>query len=80
MVSSKFPKMPVDRYIRYDELTSVLREAAEARPDLVRLDSIGRSFEGREIWCCWPQLRRWRRRHCQSRRHSLLCRWRGPCV
>ncbi|MFM7321470.1 MAG: M14 family metallopeptidase [Armatimonadota bacterium] len=50
-MSAQFPSMPVDRYIRYDELTTLLRAAAEARPDLVRLDSIGRSYEGREIWC-----------------------------
>jgi murein tripeptide amidase MpaA len=39
-----------DTYYRHAELTRVLRELAEARPDLVRLQSIGRSFEGKDIW------------------------------
>jgi murein tripeptide amidase MpaA len=39
-----------DTYYRYDELARVLRELAQAHPGLVRLDSIGRSFEGRDIW------------------------------
>ncbi|MBC8102497.1 MAG: carboxypeptidase [Cytophagales bacterium] len=45
------PAFPFDRYIRYDELTALLHAVADARPDLVRLESIGRSHEGREIWC-----------------------------
>ncbi|GAB4467792.1 MAG: M14 family metallopeptidase [Armatimonadaceae bacterium] len=45
------PVFPFDRYIRYEELTCLLHELAEARPDLVRLLSIGTSYEGRDIWC-----------------------------
>jgi murein tripeptide amidase MpaA len=50
-MSCTIPAMPVDRYIRYDELTSLLTQCAEAAPDLLRVDSIGKSWEGRDIWC-----------------------------
>jgi murein tripeptide amidase MpaA len=39
------------RYYRYSELTSFLEALAEEHPDVMRLESIGRSFEGRDIWC-----------------------------
>jgi murein tripeptide amidase MpaA len=39
-----------DRYYRYDDLTRILHQFAERHPDLVRLESIGRSHEGRDIW------------------------------
>ena len=39
-----------DCYYRYDELTGLLHEFAAAHPTLLRLDSIGTSFEGRTIW------------------------------
>ena len=39
-----------DTYYRYDDLVRILRGIAGARPDLVRLQAIGRSHEGREIW------------------------------
>jgi murein tripeptide amidase MpaA len=39
-----------DTYYRYAELTRVLRELADAHAGLVRLESIGTSFEGRDIW------------------------------
>ncbi len=42
--------LTLDRYLRYEELTTQLRELAEARPDLVAVESIGRSHEGRDIW------------------------------
>lgn len=45
------PAFPFDRYIRYDELTNLLRAFAESYPDLMRLESIGKSYEGRDIWC-----------------------------
>jgi murein tripeptide amidase MpaA len=44
------PDLRFDTYYRYADLTRLLREAADARPDLLRLESIGRSFEGRDIW------------------------------
>jgi len=39
-----------DRYYRYPDLTRLLRELADQHPELLRVDKIGRSFEGREIW------------------------------
>src|SRR5688572_6586772 len=44
------PDLRFDTYYRYAELTRLLHEAADERPDLVRLQPIGRSFEGRDIW------------------------------
>ena len=44
------PAVAFDRFYRYDELTSILQAWAEERPDLYRLESIGRSFEDRDIW------------------------------
>lgn len=51
MSNRAIPTFPFDRYIRYEELTRLLHELAEAAPELVRLDSIGKSYEGRDIWC-----------------------------
>ncbi|MGN6031303.1 MAG: M14 family metallopeptidase [Thermomicrobiales bacterium] len=39
-----------DRYYRYQDLTDLLRSWAEAHPGLVTMESIGKSFEGRDIW------------------------------
>jgi murein tripeptide amidase MpaA len=39
-----------DRFYRYDELTELLRSWAEDAPELLRLESIGSSYEGRDIW------------------------------
>ena len=39
-----------ETYYRYDELTAFLKQWAEAYPTLCRLESIGQSYEGREIW------------------------------
>lgn len=39
------------RYHRYDELTRWLEDLAAQRPDIFRLESIGQSYQGREIWC-----------------------------
>ncbi len=39
-----------DTCYRYDDLTRILREFAEEYPQLVRLESIGHSYEGRDIW------------------------------
>jgi murein tripeptide amidase MpaA len=45
MVDIKF-----DRYYRYDEMTSLLKQYLEEYPQLVALDSAGKSYEGRTIW------------------------------
>ena len=45
--------LPVPRFdifYRHAELGRLLHDYADARPDLVRIDSIGRSHEGRDIW------------------------------
>jgi len=39
-----------DKLYRYDELTRLLNDFAQAYPDLARLESIGQSYEGRDIW------------------------------
>ncbi len=47
------PTMPVprfDRFYRYGELTRLLFDYAAAAPQLVGVRSIGKSFEGRDIW------------------------------
>jgi murein tripeptide amidase MpaA len=44
------PDVSFDRYYRYDDLTRILFEYAKERPDCVRIQSIGTSYEGREIW------------------------------
>ena len=42
--------IPLDRIPRFGELTDWLHAFADTYPDLVRLDVLGRSWEGREIW------------------------------
>lgn len=37
-------------YLRYDELTAVLQDYARQHPERIRLQSLGRSHEGRDIW------------------------------
>lgn len=39
-----------DRYLTYDQMTAFLQAAAAAHPQLAALSSIGKSFEGRELW------------------------------
>lgn len=39
-----------DHYYRYDELTRILNELAREFPKLVRVESIGKSHEGRDVW------------------------------
>src|SRR5215470_11837045 len=44
------PDVAFDRFYRYDELTEILRAWAEEHPQLFRVESIGKSYEGRDIW------------------------------
>jgi murein tripeptide amidase MpaA len=47
------PLLPTPRFdvfYRHAEQTQILQAYAHARPDLVQLRSIGKSFEGRDIW------------------------------
>ena len=39
-----------DHFYGYDELTETLRAWADEAPQLCSLESIGTSFEGRDIW------------------------------
>jgi Zinc carboxypeptidase len=43
-------RVPGDRFLRHDELTSVLHALAADNPHLLSVTSIGQSHEGREIW------------------------------
>lgn len=42
--------IPFDRYLNYQELTHHLQRLAAERPDLLTVESIGKSYEGRDIW------------------------------
>jgi murein tripeptide amidase MpaA len=39
-----------DRFYRYDAFTGILSDFVKAFPTLLSLESIGKSFEGRDIW------------------------------
>src|SRR5207253_6867797 len=39
-----------DHILRYDELTKLLHAWADARPNLVQLESIGTTPQGRSMW------------------------------
>ncbi len=38
-------------YFKYDELTAHMHGVAEAYPNLASLESLGKSWQGRDIWC-----------------------------
>ncbi len=44
------PKTRFDHFYRYDELTRLLQDYVKEYPDLLRLETIGRSHEGRDVW------------------------------
>ena len=44
------PAIAFDRFYRYADLTAILQAIAAEHPDLVSIESIGRSHEGRDIW------------------------------
>ena len=44
------PKAHFNKYYRYDELTSLLQAYARDYPKLLKLESIGKSHEGRDVW------------------------------
>jgi murein tripeptide amidase MpaA len=49
-MTASLPKPRFDIFHRYDALTQLLTGYADALPDVVRLVSMGQSFEGRDIW------------------------------
>jgi len=44
------PDIQFDTWYTYDQLTAFLQACAEARPDLLKLDSLVASPEGRQVW------------------------------
>ncbi|HVO88309.1 MAG TPA: M14 family metallopeptidase [Casimicrobiaceae bacterium] len=44
------PAVAFDRFYRYAELTALLHQFAVEHGDLVAIESIGKSYEGRDIW------------------------------
>ncbi len=44
------PQVRFDTYYRYDDLSRILHGYAEEYPNLVKIESIGKSYEGRDIW------------------------------
>jgi len=44
------PDVQFNTYYRYDDLTRILQGYADEYPQLVKVESIGKSFEGRDIW------------------------------
>jgi murein tripeptide amidase MpaA len=44
------PAVAFDRFYRYDDLTAILQQYAATYPALAALASIGKSYEGRDIW------------------------------
>ena len=47
---AKLPQPSFDRFYKHTELTQLLEDYAKARPDLVELRELGRSYENRPIW------------------------------
>jgi|FLYN01.1.fsa_nt_gi murein tripeptide amidase MpaA len=44
------PDVHFDRYYRYDDLSRLLHEYAQEYPQYVQVESLGKSYEGRDIW------------------------------
>ncbi len=44
------PEIHFDRYYRYDDLTRLVQAYAAEFPNLVSVQSMGKSYEGRDIW------------------------------
>ncbi len=44
------PAITFNRYYRYDDLTRLLNEYAKEYPNLIKVESIGKSHEGRDVW------------------------------
>ena len=44
------PDVRFNKYYRYNDLTRLLKEFAKEYPKLVSVESIGKSYEGRDIW------------------------------
>ena len=44
------PAVRFDKFYRYNELTRLLKAYVREYPNLIRVQSIGKSHEGREVW------------------------------
>jgi zinc carboxypeptidase len=44
------PAIAFDRFHRYAELTDIVHALAREHPNLLTIESIGKSHEGRDIW------------------------------
>ena len=44
------PELHFDRLFKYEELTEILHHFSESYPQLVTIEVIGKSYEGRDIW------------------------------
>jgi len=44
------PNIRFDKFYRYNELTRLLKDYAKEYPNLIRLESIGKSHEERDVW------------------------------
>ncbi len=44
-------ELKFDHFYKYDEVVEFINKAGSEYPDLVDLDSLGKSYEGRDIWC-----------------------------
>src|SRR5436190_2834302 len=44
------PTLHFDRFVRYAELTRIVHAFAAEHPNLVSVESIGKSHEGRDLW------------------------------
>lgn len=47
------PKVPIswNRYYDHAGISEICKKIAKAYPDLARLESLGKSYKGRDIWC-----------------------------
>jgi hypothetical protein len=43
------PNVRFDTYYRYDDLTRILNEFVSENPELLKIESIGKSYEGRDV-------------------------------
>ena len=50
MTTTEAPKIRFDIFYKHDDLTRLLFEYAQAFPTLAAIRSIGKSYEGRDIW------------------------------
>ena len=44
------PRPRFNKFYRYDELTKLLKAYVKEYPKLFKLESIGKSYEGRDVW------------------------------